>query len=190
MSLSFAGLLLQIEKVPCKDRTLYVILPTRFSMSQEFNEIFSGVSTFLRIVVPVIGTVCTTVLLVVFIQRRKLQAPSSNREEKHRKQMDDLTVCLIAVSVSFLCLVLPFSVVSILFYTSPTSCSFFTTFYVIVSLTITNSSVNFFIYHWKLQPFRKAVRRMFRKEVATSVVTSSDTSMSRARSTPDVSGHM
>ncbi len=87
----------------------------------------------------------------------------SNPQKEDSKSLNDLTICLIAVAGAFLILVIPFAVVSIILYSKPKSCSFFKAQYIIGPLTLTNSSLNFFLYYWKLAPFRRAVKKLFGK---------------------------
>ncbi len=155
--------LLQVRVVKCEKTTFYVRVNSKYSVGQKFNEIYFAISVFLRVIVPVIITIGSTALLVRFIQKRKRSAPSNNQQEQQKRQMDDLTVCLVAVAVCFLVFVFPFSATSITLYTNPTGCLFYNAQYIIVPLTLTNSSMNFFIYYWKLIPFRKAIKNLFCK---------------------------
>ncbi len=169
---------LQVGKVQCDGEQYFILVLNSLSGGQRFNEIYFAVSVSLRVVAPVLGSIIVTSLLVVFVQKKKkLNQSLASQPSDKTKQMDDLTVCLVAVAFCFFLFVTPFAVISIMFYGRQTGCSFFRAFYIAVSSAILNSSANFFVYYWKLKPFRKAVKKLFvRNEVSDeSTVTSNIT---------------
>ncbi len=139
---------------------------SKYSLGQKFNEIYFRVTVFLAATLPVIIITVATALLVRFIQKRQktrqtmfAEAPSSvNQQQRH--ELDELTVCLTALAISFLVLVVPFTIWSNVSYTNIFTCSLLKSGFVLLDFNLLNSAVNFFIYYWKLAPFRKAIQKV------------------------------
>ncbi len=142
-----------------------MLLLNEYAPSQRVSEIYFGIAIFLRHILPVFITVIATILLVRFIQKNKKRRSSilsegnlGKRNQNSTNQLDDLTICLTTVAVLFLLLLVPHSLVSITGYTGKNPCSRRIALSVTFCSDILNSSVNFFVYYWKLPPFRRAVR--------------------------------
>ncbi len=149
--------------------TKYIMFLTKYAASQQFNEIFFGISVFIRLILPVFETIGTTLLLVRFLQSKKQVNIALNQQGQQAKHMDQLTICLIGIAVCFLLFVFPYTVTAIFYYGNPTNCSFFKTSYTVFPLTLMNSSVNCGIYFWKLPPFKKAVKKLFQGNKVSDV---------------------
>ncbi len=144
---------------------MHLMLPTELGNNQKFNELFLGTAVFFLVILPVFLTALATALLVKFVQKRKkirstVLSEGPAAPQPQASQLDDLTMCLIAVAVAFFILVMPIAIISILDYTKPTSCSYKQAEALVAAYTFLNSSVNFFIYYWKLPAFRKAVQKV------------------------------
>lgn len=161
----------QIKKLHCEKGTRYTLHTTKHGGSQQFNEIYFGTSVFIRSILPVFGTVGTTGLLVKFLQGRKQANLTLTQQGQQAKQMDHLTICLVVIAICFLLFVFPYAVIIIIYYTNPTICSYYWALYAVGTLTMTNSSVNFGIYFWKLASFRRAIKKLFRGNKVSDVST-------------------
>lgn len=120
-----------------------------------------------RYILPVILTTIATGMLVRFIQKRKQkrrmlsEVPCQIEAEVQGDKLDDLTFCLLAVAISFFLLVVPFAVLSVLLYTEYKACTLNQARAIIPNFALVNSCINFFIYYWKLLPFRRAINEVF-----------------------------
>ncbi len=161
----------QIGQFQCGEDTRYKLITSKFAASQQFIEIYFGISVCLRSIIPALGTIATTGLLVSFLQRRKQTNLASNQHGQQAKQMDQLTLCLVIVAFCFLLFVLPYAVICVFFYTDISTCAYYRALYVVVSLTSLNSSVNFGIYFWKLTSFRKAIKKVFHGNKVSDIST-------------------
>lgn len=166
---------LQIHKIPCDSGRKFVILLSYLAPSQQFREIYFGLSVFLRLGLPIIVTAVGTTLLVIFLKRKSKvrnkvlsELTTSTTQGEHKgRQMDSLTTCLITVAVFYFILIMPGTILGIydsikvksLLSGRSGSCKFKIALGVVLLLLLINSSVNFFIYYWKLSSFRKAVRK-------------------------------
>lgn len=82
--------LFQIYKIQCEDKVLFLPVHTKFSVGENFNQIFSAITVFLRNIVPVLGTIATTGLLVQFVQKKKKKLNQSlSGQEKQSKQISN-----------------------------------------------------------------------------------------------------
>ncbi len=143
-----------------------MLLDSKYTLGQKFNEIFFAITAFMAATLPVIIITVTTALLVRFIQRRQktrqtmfAEAPSSvNQQQRH--ELDELTVCFTALAICFLLLVVPFGLWSVVSYSMVYACPQVKVWAVLLDFTLLNSAVNFFIYYWKLAPFRKAIQKV------------------------------
>lgn len=162
---TLACFLLQIQAFACFDGTRFVMLPTKFAVSQKFREIFFGLSVVVRYGFAIAITLVGTMLLTIFLQKKKrvrktVLSEGSNVQNCQQKgeALDSLTVCLIIIATLYFVLIMPLTVLAGLLYADLDTCVFNNALTVAISLSLTNSSINFFIYYWKLAPFRKAVK--------------------------------
>ena len=164
----------QVHNIPCPTGTKFVILLSSLAPSQTFREIYFGLSVFVRLGLPIMVTAVGTTLLVTFLQRRKKvrnkmlsEVPAITKSELKSEQLDSLTTCLITVALFYFILIMPGTILGIFDATQVKSlltgrkgpCVFSKAVQVVHFLQLTNSSVNFLIYYWKLSSFRNAVRK-------------------------------
>ncbi len=142
-----------------------MLFPTNYSATQKTRIIYQSFVLVVKMVLPVIITLITTFLLVVFLYKRKKFRKTLDTQSHMTKtsieQLDDLTVCLVALAVGFSIFLPPLAVVSALVHTNITDCTYLRAIRHVVSLALTNSCTNFFIYYWKLSSFRTAVKELF-----------------------------
>ncbi len=153
-------------KVTCEDKVKYFLVPTQASGSLLFRTIYFSISAVLRNFLPIIITAVSTALLVKFIQKKKrirrdMLSVSVTVEQRVREdQLNDLTICLIALAVAFVVFIAPITLLSILFYANVTNCIFYKAIRWAGCFSLLNSSTNFIIYCWKMPLFRKATARL------------------------------
>ncbi len=155
----------QVQRVFCDGNLKYFLIPTEFAGPQIYRRIYFGITVVLRNTTPVVITCIGTCLLVHFIQKKKqirklalAEGPAAYRGKE--KQLDDLTICLIALAATFACLIVPSSMFSLLLYINFTNCSVYKGIMWMVCFIFLNSSLNFVIYYWKLPPFRKTANQL------------------------------
>ncbi len=162
---TFAVLPLQIISYKCGTETRYMLFPTNYAGSQKTRIIYQSFVLVVKMVLPAIVTLITTFLLVVFLYKKKKFRKTLDTESHTSKpsvdQLDDLTVCLEALAVYFSIFLPPLAVVSALVHTNITDCTYLRGIKHVVSLTLTNSGVNFFIYYWKLSSLSLQSRSPF-----------------------------
>ncbi len=148
----------------------YFIEKTKYAANWKFEEIYFSITAFIKGTLPVIIITLTLGLSVSFFQRRQAsrqtmfaETPSSVNQQQ-RYELEDLSKCFIALAISFLVLVAPYTVFSVMSYSYSNrvgvTCSFVKAHLVLLDLILLNSAVNFFIYYWKLAPFRKAIQKV------------------------------
>ncbi len=152
---------IQIRRLDCEDGTLYIRLRTDLGKNAQFNSVYHALKTVLVHVTPVLVTMVTTGLLVRFVRQRKRErrAVLCKTGSGNVDVLDNLTTCLIAIATCFLLLVTPHSVYSVLLRANFYPCAVVQFGWVTLTLGVVNSSVNFFIYFWKLVSFRRAVKK-------------------------------
>lgn len=139
-----------------------------------FNKVFNGVTLLFKRTLPVLVTAVGTFLLVIFLPRRKhtrrtILTEGASHTTPNGANLDHLTICLVAVAMSFFIFITPVSVTGSIYYIFRFYDTTFTielcTFYRISGLlfliALSNSSAVFLIYFWKLPSFREAVKFLF-----------------------------
>ncbi len=159
----------QVLKVSCEETIRYFLVPTKYTGSLFFRTIYFGISLLLRNISPIFITCVATGILVHFIQQRKRirkislsEGTSTQQAQLREDQLEDLTVCLILLAVSFAIFVFPISFLSFLLYINITNCTIHIAFRWAVPFALLNNSVNFIIYYWKLPLFRKSTNALLR----------------------------
>ncbi len=161
----------QITRFDCESKTVYLKQDSPVNLGKVYHRMYYGISLIFLQLLPVIIICIFTVLLSIFIQRRKQARPQSNNQETQERKMNDLTVCLIVVALCFLIFIVPDAIVSAMFVAGVSNCLFFKALYILTILPPINSSVNFVIYYWKLASFREAVKKVIKKEGITQLGT-------------------
>lgn len=153
----------QIKQFQCSFGAIHKVLSTTLASDKALKEYYYGVKLLLVNLLPVLLLALITVIFISFLLRRKQERIMvlSQTDENSRK-LDNLTLCLVSVAVSFLCLISPHVVYSVMVRVDFMPCVVMQMSYVTIYLSIINSSVNFFIYYFCLPPFRAAVKRSVR----------------------------
>ncbi len=148
----------------CESGAKYVVANSQYTFGERFQETYFAVTAFVKGTLPVIIITIVTALLVRFLQKRHkarhtlFAETSVNKQQRH--ELDNLTKCFAALIVSFLVLVVPFTLWSVVSHLKPKTCSITKAGYVFQDFILLNSAVNFFIYCWKLAPFRQAIQKV------------------------------
>ncbi len=112
--------------------------------------------------IPLLILIPSNVLIIIKIwYQRKKWKNLDNQQKKEEKKSFQLTVMILALTISFIILTLPFSIYLMAFYKTETREEDAKLRNILSTFSFTNAAINFYLYFLSSEMYRKAVEKQF-----------------------------